>query len=205
MMRRQVEGARVGLVFFIAHPDVVVDPAVPVTEWDLSERGHARLEAMLHHGWVGTIRRVHSSLERKARTTAERLAAHLGVAVDLAAGLGEIDRSPTGFLPPAEFDRVVDEFFANPDRSARGWERAVDAQARIVRAVQDALDRSGPADNVAIVSHGAVGALLLCRLRGQPISRTALAPGQGYYVVIQRPAGEVLRGWTPVEEDTGLA
>jgi broad specificity phosphatase PhoE len=190
-----------GLVFLITHPDVVVDPAAPVTGWDLSERGRARLDAMLRHGWVGTVDRVHASQERKARTTAERIAAHTGVPVDLDGALGEIDRSATGFLPPPEFDAVVEACFDAPEQSARGWERAVDAQARIVQAVRRALGRSPDEEHVAIVSHGGVGALLLCHLRGEPIRRAVLPPGQGYYFVFRHPSGELLHRWTPIEVD----
>jgi hypothetical protein len=62
------------------------------------------------------------------------------------ADLGENDRSATGFLPPEEFERVADEFFGSPEKSARGWERAGDAQVRIVRAVEGIAqtDRTPP-------------------------------------------------------------
>ena len=50
--------------------------------------------------------------------------------------LGENDRSSTGYIAPPEFWQVVDAFFANPTQSIRGWERAIDAQTRIVNAVR---------------------------------------------------------------------
>ena len=48
----------------------------------------------------------------------------------------ENDRSATGFLEPSEFERVADEFFARPTVSIGGWERAIDAQKRIVGEVE---------------------------------------------------------------------
>jgi hypothetical protein len=33
-------------VFFITHPDVAIDPAVPTPDWLLNERGRARMYAM---------------------------------------------------------------------------------------------------------------------------------------------------------------
>ena len=51
-------------------------------------------------------------------------------------GIGENDRSATGFLPREEFWATADLFFAHPTESIRGWERAIDAQARIVAADQ---------------------------------------------------------------------
>jgi len=53
--------------------------------------------------------------------------------------LGENDRSATGFLARDEFEATVNAFFAYPQDSIRGWEPAVDAQARIVRAIEQAV------------------------------------------------------------------
>ena len=35
-----------GSVFFITHPEVVIDPAVPVPRWHLSDRGIARMRTL---------------------------------------------------------------------------------------------------------------------------------------------------------------
>ena len=93
--------------------------------------------------------------------------------------MGENDRSSTGFLKPDEFEAVADEFFANPDRSVRGWERAADAQCRIVKAVNSIAQKAQSMGNIAVVSHGAVGTLLYCYLTGKPISRAWDQPPNG--------------------------
>ena len=46
----------------------------------------------------------------------------------------------------------------------RGWERAIDAQRRIVAAVEQVVLTAPKLGDVAIVSHEGVGTLLLCRL-----------------------------------------
>ncbi len=165
-------------VHFLTHPEVAIDPAVPVPDWPLSPRGLDRTRAMLAQPWVPAIGAVFSSTERKARDMAEILAGHLGLGFTQVATLGENDRSATGYLPLAEFEATADEFFAAPDRSVRGWERAMDAQARIVAAVRGVLVQAPPGD-VAIVAHGGVGALLLCHIKGVPISRVEDQPGTG--------------------------
>ena len=43
-------------VYFITHPDVLIDPTVPVPEWRLNARGIARMRAMLTQSWVMCIR-----------------------------------------------------------------------------------------------------------------------------------------------------
>lgn len=64
-----------------------------------------------------------------------------------------------------------------PAVSVRGWERAVDARARVVKA----LERIAQKDNgvIAIVAHGAVGTLLYCHLAGEPIARRWDQPPNG--------------------------
>jgi broad specificity phosphatase PhoE len=104
-----------------------------------------------------------SSSEAKAIEAAGLLAAGFGLPVQVDERLGENDRSATGFLPPAEFERVADSFFANPHESVRGWERAVDAQERVVRAVFRILGTHRDGD-IAFIAHGGVGTLLLCKL-----------------------------------------
>ena len=164
---------------FITHPNVVIDPAVPVPRWPLSELGRARMRAGLRQPWVREVTAVHCSAEQKAIDGAAILAQHLGLTYTAHEALGENDRSSTGFLPPPEFERVADAFFAEPESSVRGWERALDAQRRIVAAVQ-AIDRTETTSGtLAIVSHGAVGALLQCWLADRPISRRWDQPTNG--------------------------
>jgi broad specificity phosphatase PhoE len=187
-------------VFFITHPDVLIDPAVPVTEWPLNQHGLGRMRAMLTQPWVVGISHVASSAERKAIDGAAILAAHLGLPPAIHPGLGENNRSSTGYLPKTEFETVADAFFARPSESVRGWERAVDAQARIVAAVTEVM-RTAPAGDIAIVSHGGVGALLSCYLQASPISRAAdQPPGSGGYVLaFDRGDWTVRHDWRPID------
>jgi broad specificity phosphatase PhoE len=159
-------------VYFITHPDVQIDPAAPVPAWPLSPRGRERMTQALVLPWVRGVRAVWCSTERKARDGAAILAGHLGLPVTALAACGENDRSATGYLPKAEFEAVADQFFAHPEQSVRGWERAIDAQRRIVGAVEKILTASpGSEGDIAIVAHGGVGTLLLCHLRGDAIGR----------------------------------
>ena len=180
-------------IYFVTHAEVAVDPAVPVPEWGLSAAGRARLTHLVAQPWVPTLTGVVSSAERKALQTAEVLAdaARLPVTVD--EELGENDRSATGYLPPAEFEAVADEFFARPHDSVRGWERAVDAQRRIVAAVGRVT--AAATGDVAVVAHGGVGALLLCSLLGVPVDRRYDQPGQGSWYSFDAATGRVAHGW----------
>ena len=159
---------RIRRAYYLSHPQVHIDPDVAIEKWGLSDVGHARVAALIARG-LPDVSTVFSSLEVKALETARPLADALGCPLVSCAQMGENDRSATGFLPPSEFEATADRFFAEPDRSVRGWETARAAQARIVGAVQEALlDISGDA---LFVGHGGVGTLLYCALRGIEIDR----------------------------------
>jgi broad specificity phosphatase PhoE len=188
-------------VSFITHPDVVIDPAIPVPDWPLSDRGRKRLGELLRQPWVASIGAIWCSTERKAREAAAILAEARALPVTERHDLGENDRSATGYLPRSEFEAVADAFFASPATSVRGWERAVDAQRRIVGAVNALLAETPAECDVAVVSHGAVGALLMCHLGGMPISRLADQPadGGGNFFRFDRATGRLLAGWLPID------
>ena len=188
-------------LYFITHPNVVVSRDVPVPRWPLSELGKQRMRAGLRQPWVKDIGAIYCSTEQKAIDGAEILAAHLSLPFSTIEELGENDRSATGFLPPDEFERVADQFFARPHESVRGWERAIDAQARIVQAVE----RIQHDATVAIVSHGAVGTLLYCHLAGEPIARRWDQPPNGggnYYRFTLSPRGT--DGWWRPFDNLGV-
>ena len=54
---------------------------------------------------------------------------------------------------------------------------------------------------MAVVSHGCVGALLLCHLKKRPISRTEDQPEGtgGNYFLFEMPGGALVHGWKPIE------
>lgn len=188
-------------VTFITHPDVLIDPAMPVPDWPLSERGRERMRAVLSQPWTTGLRGLFCSTERKARDGAAILAEALNLPVTEVEELGENDRSSTGYLPKLEFDTMADAFFARPQESVRGWERAIDAQRRIVAALDEVLRRAPAEGDIAIVSHGGVGALLLCHLQGRPISRAADQPaGQGgHYYAFTAEDRHLLHGWRSID------
>jgi len=188
--------------YFVSHPNVEVRPDVPVPEWPLSELGHLRMQACLRLPWVASIEAIFTSPERKATDSATHLADHLSLPLVEMPELGENDRSSTGYLSSQEFELVADAFFANPNESVRGWERAIDAQARIVSAVAKIFEATQRLAAVAIVSHGAVGTLLYCHLARQPISRRYDQPpnGGGNYFSFSMSPSAAGSWWLPIDE-----
>lgn len=189
------------LAYFITHPDVVIDPAVPVPRWPLSPRGRARMERLLAQPWIAHVGAVYCSTEQKAVDGAQILAGHLGIGYEMVEELGENDRSATGYLPQDEFRQAAERFFAHPDRSVRGWETASDAQRRIVGAVEGILARDRGRGDLAIVAHGGVGTLYLCHLKGVEISASEGQPGTsgGNYFCFEARSRTLVHGWRAID------
>lgn len=189
------------ILHFITHPEVVIDPSVPVPDWPLSPEGIRRMGLALEQPWMSQLGSVFSSTERKAMDAAQLVADRLGLSPTVVPELGENDRSATGYLPRTEFEATADLFFAHPQESVRGWERAVDAQRRISAAVERVIAEAPGSGDVAVVSHGGVGALLLCQLKGAPISRAEDQPGAGGGCVysFDTSTRALLSGWRLIE------
>jgi broad specificity phosphatase PhoE len=189
-------------IYFVTHPDVVIDPTIPVPQWPLSARGRSRMRYLLSQDWMPQVAAIYCSTEQKAMDGATMLSEALGLPLHHVAALGENDRSATGYLPKREFEATADAFLAQPNESIRGWERAIDAQARIIGAVEHIAATTPGTGPLVLVSHGGVGMLLLCHLKGVPISRTEAQPGTagGNYFLFHMPEGALAHGWKPIEQ-----
>jgi broad specificity phosphatase PhoE len=186
------------ICFVVAHPEIIVDPAVPVPKWSLSDVGIARMRAFARRPVAQAISAIWSSDEVKAIEAAGLLAAPLGLGVAIHPGLAEIDRSGTGYLPHDEHFAVADQAFAHPHDSIRGWERIADAQRRIVAATEAILAGHTGGD-LALVCHGGVATLLRCHLLGVPISRALDQPSAGCVWRFDIVTRQVLTEWERIE------
>ena len=168
---------------YLTHPQVNQDPSVPVPEWGISPDGRNRLLRLKDTSELKNTGLVISSTETKATETAEVISNLLGITYVVRQNMHENNRTATGYLPPDEFEKTADDFFSKPLESTRGWERAIDAQKRIVGEFEATVSEN-PGYDVLYVGHGAVGTLLLCHLLNVPISRNYDQPSGGgnYYV-----------------------
>ena len=189
-------------IYFLTHPEVIIDPATPITEWGLSDVGRRRMEHFVGCEARQGVVAVYSSTERKATDGAAIAAAALDVPQRVDPDLGENDRSSTGYLAPPEFWEVVEVFFARPDESVRGWERARAAQARIVGAVRRLARDEPEKGDLLVVSHGGVGRLLTAHLQGVEIGREdrPAHPGGGCWLEIDRDTLTIRRSWQSIPD-----
>lgn len=121
-------------VHFVTHPEVEVDPSVPVPEWGLSSAGRSRLDRLLELPWTRTADRVASSAERKARQTADALADVVGVEPDddlVIVSHGGVGTLLLCWLAGVDIDRRHDQpgqgswfsFDGGSRRLLHGWRR----------------------------------------------------------------------------------
>ncbi|WP_024880390.1 histidine phosphatase family protein [Methylosinus sp. LW3] len=187
-------------IYLVTHPEVMIDPAIPVPDWQLSERGWSRIKSFCARPELSTVSDVFTSSERKATDCAEALKAERRLEFKIEARLGENDRSSTGYVEPPRFWEIVARFFDSPHESVLGWERAIDAQTRIREAVADCVASREGGGDICIFSHGGVGTLLLCDLMGEPISRKRGQPisGGGCYFAFEAEKRTLIHGWQDI-------
>jgi broad specificity phosphatase PhoE len=149
-----------------AAPEVVAG-ASPET-WKLSEKGRASCAPLAEALRRYDPRVLVCSEEAKAAETAELVAQSLGVPWETAPGLHEHDRSNVPHMRSGEFISTMEVVFRRPRQLVLGRETAAGALARFRNALDDVLERhGGEGDNVAVVSHGTVIALLLEHASGR--------------------------------------
>jgi broad specificity phosphatase PhoE len=158
------------------------------------------MEKLLSQPWIGNIEAIYCSTEQKAMDGAAILARHLSLDYGTLKTLGEIDRSSTGYLPADEFMATVEQFFAQADESVCGWETARQAQQRITDSVEAIVQMEKGRGDIAIVSHGGVGALYLCHLKGSPIGEER-QPGTsgGCFYCFEARSKRLVHGWRPID------
>ncbi len=150
-------------LILVKHSLPQVEETVPAREWHLSEDGKLRAERLAQRLMAYQPGVLISSVETKARETAQRIAALHNLDVQVAANLHEHDRSNVPYLSREEFQKAVGEFFKDPARLVFGTETADQSHARFSKAVH-ALLGAHRDQTVVIVSHGTVISLFVSRL-----------------------------------------
>lgn len=192
-------------IIYITHPQVTIDANIDVPKWGLSGVGEARAIAFAKRALLKPNTVFISSAETKAIELATHLATTCNGHVETDENLGENDRSSTGYLPADEFEEMADQFFASPEMSVQGWERALDAQTRIVDGVQNHVNNHQTDHDLVFCGHGAVGTLLLCHIGKRDIRRIEDQPaGGGNVFQFSLAPNELLCEWTPMEEWIGF-
>lgn len=138
---------------------------MPAREWNLSDEGRARSQRLAERLTKYKPDFLVSSVELKAKETAEIIAVKHGLELRIIEGLHEHDRGELSYISVDRFQATVHDFFERPDELVFGSETANQAHARFNRAVQSVLNYLEN-KTIVIVTHGTVIALFVSRLIG---------------------------------------
>ena len=137
----------------------------PAREWKLSEEGQTRAHRLAERLNRYQPEVIVSSIEPKAKETAEIIAKTHNLKFHIVEGLHEHDRSKVSYVSQEKFQEAVREFFENPDMLVFGSETADQCYTRFHQAVHSALNTHG-GKTIVIVTHGTAISLLVSRLTG---------------------------------------
>jgi broad specificity phosphatase PhoE len=162
----------------------------------LSERGRAQAIAITRALQKVGLDAIFASLSRRARETAEPLAAQRNLEVQVVPELAEMGFGQMGGLPLEEaahmFPEVLKRWLDNPfEVTLPDGEPFLDFVGR-VRRVRRQLTNAWTGRTVVVVTHGGVIAVWRCLEEGRPWSdfwRSIPAPGTGVWLI--RSEGQV--------------
>ncbi len=144
-------------------PEIVEN--VPAREWKLSAEGRVRAQRLAERLNQYQPEVIVSSIELKAKETAEIIARKYKLELHIVEGLHEHDRSKTMYLSQDEFQAAVRVFFEKPNILVFGDEAANDCHTRFDQAVRSVLNYYGD-KTIAVVAHGTVISLFVSGLTG---------------------------------------
>jgi broad specificity phosphatase PhoE len=150
------------LLYLVRHAATEPQPGVEPTLWNLSEAGFVAAAALAGRRFWPEVQRVVTSTERKAIATAAPAAEMWRLPLESQAAFNEVRRGGWS----EEYEADVAAFFARPDDPPQGWESAASAQQRTVEGLE-AVARTFPGQNLALVGHGLLWSLLRAHLLGQ--------------------------------------
>ena len=161
------QGDEMTALILVKHslPEIVEN--TPASGWKLSVEGRGRCKRLAERLAKYKPDQIISSLEPKAKETADILAGELGLPASTLEGLHEHDRNHVGYLSNDKFQESIQEFFSRPEELVFGSETAGQAYRRFKAAV-DSIWNLHPNQTLAIVTHGTVISLYVSHFIGIP-------------------------------------
>lgn len=154
---------RLDRLFLVRHARPIIDPNVPVAQWQLDPQGRGDLDRLASLPVLQAARRIVASTEPKAAHTAEAIRATLDLPpIDQFADLGEVHKA--GFVQ--DHDATMARLFAEPSVPVlSGWESAAAALGRFRTCLNERVAETN--GDLIVVAHGTVISLYLAELLGQ--------------------------------------
>lgn len=152
-------------LILVRHSLPEIEAGIPAHAWELSNEGRARVVRLAETVKQYQLEVIGSSVEPKARETAEILCKILEVDLVVMDGLHEHERSGVSLVSKEEFQSLVREMFEKPDELIFGNETAAQALERFKTSVALMMNLYDD-KRMAIVAHGTVISLFVSELTG---------------------------------------
>ncbi len=181
-------------LILVRHSLPEIDPALPSHLWPLSPEGRRRCRPLADALAVYRPAIIACSFEPKARETAALVGAHLGIGYEAVEGLHEHERRTAEYLTDADFQAIVEGFFAQPDTLVFGEETARQAQDRFDHAAVQVTGRY-PRETIVVAAHGTVIALFAARHAGIDSFSLWQRLGLPSFVAFETPSYRLAAYW----------
>jgi broad specificity phosphatase PhoE len=153
----------VAFLYLIRHPRTQPDPAVPASQWQLSDEGRAQVNALVGARFWQGVSAVYTSYQYKTTVVGEAVRAAHNIPYTPIEGLDEARRDE--WVPAEGFRAAQAAFFSRVYTAPLpGWESAYAAQTRFSAAMDHVLSRHSMSDTLAVVSHASVLTLYVAYL-----------------------------------------
>jgi len=147
----------------IRHSQSLPVPSISPDQWGLSEEGERRCQSLVTHLTGIGCGRIYTSPEPKALQTAQYVADHFDVHIEVHDDLREHDRSNEPWLDSqVAFEERVIESFHLPDQLIFGNETINQAAKRFNDAITEIVAQN-PDQDVVTATHGTVMTLFVCQ------------------------------------------
>lgn len=180
-------------LILVKHSMPDIDPTVPAHLWQLSSSGRSRCDWLARELTKFQPECLFSSVEPKAKETAELIGSSLGLVARTVDGLHENDRTGFSYINDTEaFEQRFRGFFCNPDDRLIGNETANEALGRFHNAIERAV-KENSRRTVCVVAHGTVISLFVANHNNVPAFQiwSALNPLPAY-IVVSTPDYEIV-------------
>lgn len=152
-------------LILVKHSLSLLKPGTPPHKWQLSEEGRDRCLPLAAKLSQYSPEVIVSSMELKAKETAQLVADQLGLSTEVLPDLHEHDRRNEAFYDLDTFESKVKSFFAHPAQLVFGEETAHQAQERFFNAISE-VQQKFPNQTTVVVAHGTVISLYVSQLEG---------------------------------------
>ncbi|MHA1135923.1 MAG: histidine phosphatase family protein [Candidatus Thorarchaeota archaeon] len=142
-------------IYLLRHAETKIDRRKSARNWDLTEAGRLSALDLAKSQAFSKIEGIVHSSEKKAKQTADFIAAETGAETYVLDEFDELKRNHKGFLATEDYRKLVREALTNWEKPVQDWESGEDALTRFM----DGIRRTNMMfynKNILVVSHGLI-------------------------------------------------